>query len=390
MKYNFDEIIDRRNTDAVKVDALDKIWGRNDLIPLWVADMDFRTPPFVIDALRKRLEHEILGYTVKSENWHTSIIHWLQDRHDWKVSAHELTFTSGIVSGLAMAIQCFTKVGDKVLVQPPVYHPFFLMAQQNNREVVYSPLILENGQYRMDMERFKEDIKGCKLFILCNPHNPGGRVWDKEELVEVARICHENHVIIISDEIHADLTLPPHVHQPFATVSKEAENHSIVFMSPSKAFNMPGLFSSYCIIKNVELREKFQAHINASASGEGHLFAFIGVAAAYSHGTEWLDQLLTYIQGNIDYTDDYFQKHMPRIRVIRPQASYLVFLDCRELGLSQEELVRLFVDRAHLALNDGAMFGKEGTGFMRLNVGTPRAVLRQAFLQLQSAYRELK
>lgn len=389
MKYNFDEIIDRRGTDAVKIEALEGIWGRTDLIPLWVADMDFRTPLFIIDAIRERLDREVLGYTVKSPSWYTSIIRWLDERHNWKIRANDLTYTPGIVAGLAMVIHCFTEEGDKVMVQPPVYHPFFLVTEHNHRKVVYNPLVLEGGQYRMDMERFKEDIKGCKLFILCNPHNPGGRVWTKEELVEVARICHENGTIVVSDEIHADLTLPPYKHHTFAAVSEEAEDSSIVFMSPSKAFNMPGLSSSYCIIKNSRLREKFQAYVAANESDQGHIFAFISVAAAYSNGTEWLDQLLAYIQGNIDYTDEFFRKHMPKIKVIRPQASYLVFLDCRELELPQDELIRLFVEGGHLALNDGVMFGKEGAGFMRLNVGTPRAVLRQAFLQLQSAYNSI-
>lgn len=386
MKYNFDEIIDRRHTDAVKLEAMKNIWGRTDLMPLWVADMDFRTPLFIIDALRKRLDHEILGYTVKSESWYTSIINWLDRRHDWKISAGELIFTPGIVTGLAMAVNCFTNEGDKVMVQPPVYHPFFLIPERNNREVVYNPLILQNGQYHMDMDRFREEIKDCKLYILCNPHNPGGRVWNKEELMEVARICHENNVIVISDEIHADLTLPHHEHHVFASVSQEAEQNSIIFMSPSKAFNIPGLSSSYCIIKNKQLHEKFHAYSEANALGEGHAFAFIGVAAAYSNGTEWLDQMLQYIEGNIEYLDEFLKKHMPEIRVIHPQASYLVFLDCREMQLPQDELVRLFVEGAHLALNDGAMFGKEGTGFMRLNVATPRAILRQALLQLHSAY----
>ncbi|WP_321332973.1 PatB family C-S lyase [uncultured Bacteroides sp.] len=385
MIYNFDEVVDRRNTDALKYDALQPRWGRKDLIPLWVADMDFRTPSFIIEALKKRLENEVLGYTMKPEAWYSAIINWVDKRFNWKISAEMLTFTPGIVPGLAMVIQSLTEEGDKVMVQPPVYHPFFLVTQHNNRKVVYNPLILENGQFRMDMERFKEDIKGCKLFILCNPHNPGGRVWAKEELQEVARICYENQTIVISDEIHADLTLPPHVHHSFATVSEEARLNSIVFMSPSKAFNMPGLSSSYCIIENDSIRRIFSAYVNGSELGEGHLFSFISVAAAYSNGTEWLEQVTAYIQGNIDFTDTYMKEHIPAIKVIRPQASYLIFLDCRDLGLSQEKLVNLFVDGAHLALNDGAIFGKEGIGFMRLNAACPQIVLKQALGQLQSA-----
>ncbi len=388
MKYDFDEIVDRHNTDSLKLDAIAPRWGRNDLIPLWVADMDFRTPPFIIKAIKDRLENEVLGYTMKPDRWYSSITNWVQQRFDWKISPEMLTHTPGIVPGLAMAIQCLTNVGDKVMVQPPVYHPFFLVTQHNNRKVVYNPLILRDGQYRMDMDRFKEDIKGCKLFILCNPHNPGGRVWTKDELAEVARICYENKTIVISDEIHADLTLSPYIHHPFATVSEEAKMNSIVFMSSSKAFNMPGISSSYCIIENESLRRKFSTYVNGSELGEGHIFSFNTVVAAYSNGTEWLDQVKEYIQGNIDFVDEYLKKNIPAIKAIRPQASYLIFLDCRELNLPQDELLKLFIDGAHLALNDGAIFGKEGAGFMRLNAGCPRSVLKKALDQLHDAYQK--
>lgn len=386
MKYDFDEEIDRRGTDSVKYDAVQQRWGRNDLLPMWVADMDFRTPPFVIEALRRRLDHEVLGYTFACEAWYTSIINWLQQRHGWAVRREMLTFTPGIVRGLAFAIQCFTEPGDKVMVMPPVYHPFFLVTEHNHREVVYSPLLLRDGQYHIDFDRFAADVKGCKMLILSNPHNPGGRVWTKEELARIAAICYENHTLVISDEIHADLTLPPHKHPVFALVSDEARRNSLVFMSPSKAFNMPGLASSYCIIEDEALRRRFQTYMEASEFSEGHLFAYLSVAAAYSNGTEWLDQALAYIQSNIDFTAEYLKANVPAIDLIRPQASYLIFLDCRALGLPQAELVDFFVDGAHLALNDGAMFGPGGEGFMRLNVACPRRVLQQALGQLKSAY----
>ncbi len=238
----------------------------------------------------------------------------------------------------------------------------------------------------MDLDHFREAVKGCKLFILCNPHNPGGRVWTKEELEAVADICFENGTMVVSDEIHADLTLKGYTHIPFAKISEKARVNSITFMSPSKAFNMPGLASSYCIIENDDIRKKFRNYLNGSEFSEGHIFAFISVAAAYEHGTEWLNQLLDYIQGNIDYVDNYLKRNMPLIKAIRPQASYLIFLDCRELGFNQEELVDFFVDKAHLALNDGAMFGKEGTGFMRINIGCPRVILQKALSQLEAAY----
>lgn len=385
MKYNFDEIIDRRGTESIKWDAVSERWGRNDLLPMWVADMDFRTPPFVMEALRKRLEHEVLGYTFACEEWYTSIINWLQNRHGWKVKREELTFMPGIVRGLAFAIQCFTEKSDKVMVMPPVYHPFFLVTEKNKREVVYSPLVLRDGQYYIDFDRFRKDIQGCKLLILSNPHNPGGRVWTREELEQIAEICYESKTLVISDEIHADLTLPPYQHITFALVSEKARQNSLVFMSPSKAFNMPGLASSYCIIENKEICRCFQEYMEASELSEGHLFAYLSVAAAYSNGTEWLDQVLAYIQSNIDFTDAFLSEYIPDIKMIRPQASYLVFLDCRTLGLNQKELVDLFVDGAHLALNDGTMFGKEGEGFMRLNVACPRSVLEKALKQLKEA-----
>ena len=385
MKYNFDEVIERRGTDSVKWDGVENVWGRKDLLPMWVADMDFRTPPFVMDALRRRLDHEVLGYTFACEEWYTSICSWLHKRHQWDVTRDMLTFVPGIVRGQAFALQCFTKPGDKVMVMTPVYHPFFLVTERLGREVVYSPLDLYDGHYHIDFERFSKDIRGCRLLILCNPHNPGGRVWTKEELSQIADICYESGTLVISDEIHADLTLPPYKHSTFALISEKARMNSLVFMSPSKAFNMPGLASSYAIIENDELRHRFQTYMEASEFSEGHLFAYLSVAAAYSHGTEWLDQVIAYIQGNIDYTEHYLKEQIPTIKMIRPQASYLIFLDCRELGLNREELNRLFVEDAHLALNEGTTFGKEGEGFMRLNIACPRATLEQALKQLTQA-----
>ena len=388
MKYNFDEVIERRGTDSVKWDAVERRWGRNDLIPMWVADMDFRTAPFVIDALKKRLEHEVLGYTFACKEWAESIINWLKERHGWEIREEMLTFTPGIVRGLAFAIHCFTEKGDKVMVMPPVYHPFFLVTQKNEREVVYSPLVLKDGQYHIDFDRFRKDVQGCKLLILSNPHNPGGRVWTVEELRRIADICKESGTMVVSDEIHADLTLPPYKHHPFATVSEAAAQNSLTFMAPSKAFNMPGLGSSYAIAVNEDIRRRFREFMEAGEFCEGHLFAYIGAAAAYTHGEEWLEQVLGYLQGNIDFSENYLKEHVPGIGMIRPQASYLVFLDCRALGLPQEKLARLFAEKAHLALNDGTMFGKPGEGFMRLNVGCPRSVLQKALEQLSAAVKE--
>ncbi len=383
--YNFDEVIDRRGTDSVKWDGMKNTWGRDDLTAMWVADMDFRTPPFVMDALRRRLEHEVLGYTMACKEWSASICNWLKKRHQWTVKAEELTFVPGIVRGQALALLCFTQPGDRVLVMTPVYHPFFLVTERLGRQAVRSSLDLRDGHYHIDFDRLRRDVQGCKALILCNPHNPGGRVWTVEELRQVAAICHESGTLVISDEIHADLTLPPYKHHPFATVSDEAAHNSLTFMAPSKSFNMPGLQSSYAVTQDEHIRSRFQAFMEAGEFCEGHLLAYIGCAAAYTYGEEWLAQVLDYIKGNIDFTEHYLKEHIPAIGMIRPQASYLVFLDCRALGLKQEALERLFADKAGLALNTGTMFGKEGEGFMRLNVGCPRSQLERALRQLEVA-----
>ena len=390
MTYNFDELIDRRHTGSVKWDGMKNAFGRDDLTAMWVADMDFRTPPFVMDALRQRLEHEVLGYAMPCEGWDTTICHWLQKRHQWEVRPDWLTFVPGIVRGQAFALLCFTNPGDRVLVMTPVYHPFFLVTERLKREAVRSPLDLRDGHYHIDFDRLRHDLQGCKALVLCNPHNPGGRVWTVDELRRIAELCQESGTLVISDEIHADLTLPPYKHHPFATVSPAAASNSVTFMAPSKTFNMPGVQSSFAIVPDDTLRARFQQFMEAGEFCEGHLFAYIGCKAAFEHGKEWLNQLLAYIQGNIDFTESYLRQHIPAIGMIRPQASFLVFLDCRQLGLEQEALERLFADKARLALNTGTTFGEPGRGFMRLNVGCPRAALKQALDQLAEAVAGLK
>lgn len=389
MIYDFDEVIDRTGTSAEKVDGMKEVWGRTDLIPLWVADMDFATPPFVLDAIRKRCEHPVLGYTAKPDSYYRSIVDWVKHRYGMEVEAEFLNYVPGVVPGLGMAINCFTRPGDKVMIMPPVYHPFSWLVTRNNRRLVKCPLKLADGRYRMDLELFRRSVKGVRVFILCNPHNPGGVVWEPEELKAIAEICAEENVIVFSDEIHADLTLPPNRHLPFAMVSDRARNNSVTFMAPSKAFNMPGMAASHTIIYNAGLRGRFRAYLDAGELDMGHVLAYPAVEAAYTQGEEWLSQCLAYIQGNIDYVDEYLKKAMPKIRAMRPQASYLVWLDCRELNLEHDALNDFFVSGAHLALNDGEMFGEEGKGFMRLNVGCPRAVLERAMRQLEAAYAAL-
>ncbi|GJQ04972.1 MalY/PatB family protein [Capnocytophaga canimorsus] len=385
MKYNFDEVIDRKGTDATKIDTLQERWGRTDLLPLWVADMDFRTPPFIVDTLKKRIENEVFGYTCKPKCWYDAIIDWQSCRHNWQIAPEMISFTPGVVPALAMAVQALTQPGDKVLIQPPVYFPFAMVVNNNHRTLVNSSLDFKDGQYHINFERLQSDIKGCKLFLFCHPHNPGGRVWTKEEMQKVAEICHENNVIVVSDEIHADLTLPPFKHIPFATVSEKAKNNSITFASPSKAFNMAGFSSSYAVIENPEIRKKFQQYVEGNMLCDGNIFAFQTVVSAYKQGESWLNQMLDYVQQNINFLVDYIREHIPQIHVIVPQASYLVFLDFRPLKLSQEQIVHLCVDGAKLALNDGAIYGEEGEGFMRINLACPRSVVACALKQLKEA-----
>lgn len=388
MKFNFDEVIDRRGTKCVKWDIYQKYFQRDNLLPLWIADMDFRSPDFVIKALRERLEHEVLGYTAYCDCWYEAIEGWLRQRYDWEIRREYLTFIPGIVRGIAYAVYCFTSEGDKVMMTPPVYPPFFNVTGKAGRAVVFSPLEEREGRFYIHWERFEQDIKGCKMFILCHPHNPGGRVWSQEELTRIATICEREGVIVVSDEIHADLTFAPHRHLPFALSCPAAARISVSFMSPSKSFNIAGLSSSYAIVVDDALRERFYAFLTASDLCEGNIFSYEGLIAAYTHGEEWLNAVKEYIQKNIDFTEEYLAAHLPQIRIMRPEASFLVFLDCRGLGLSGKALEAFFLDKAHLALNAGASFGTGGEGYMRLNVGTSRTILQQALEQLREAVYE--
>lgn len=384
--YNFDEIIDRRGTNCVKYDQLEERFGDGNLIPLWVADMDFRTPDFIVNALRERCDHEIFGYTFDSDEYYQSIINWVHYKHDWNIKREWLSYIPGIVKGIAFAVLCFTEKGDKIIIQPPVYHPFRIVPESLGREIVYNPLILGEEGYQMDFEQLEQVIDDrCKLLILSSPHNPGGVVWGKETLIRLAEICARRGVLVISDEIHAEMAFPQYKHRPFASVSQEAANNSITFMAPSKTFNIAGIVTSYAIVPNEILRKRFYSFLEAGEFNAGTIFAYTATIAAYTYGAEWLQQMRNYIMDNVRFVNDYLKYHIPSIKVYQPQASFLVWLDCRELRLPQEELVTLFIKKAGLALNDGAMFGPGGEGFMRLNIGCPRSVLEQALDALKKA-----
>ena len=386
MTYNFDKIVDRTGSGDLKHGVLQERYGRSDLLPLWVADMDFETPSFITEALRRRLEHSLFGYTVVPDELWTAIRQWLLDHHQWDVRREWLTYIPGIVKGIGMAVNVFVGEDEKVIIQPPVYHPFRLTPQGNGRQVVYNPLKEVDGSYEMDFDQLAAvaDDK-CRLLILSNPHNPAGICWSRETLRRLARFCHERHIIVVSDEIHADMALFGHRHVPFATVSEEAAQTSITFGAPSKTFNMAGIVSSYAVVASDTLRRRFYTWLEANELNDPPLLAPIATIAAYRQGEQWRQQMVSYIEENVRFVENYCREHLPQIRPWRPQASFLVWLDCRALGLSHDALVDLFVNRARLALNDGAMFGTGGEGFMRLNVGTPRSILRQALQQLAAA-----
>ena len=384
MTYNFDKIIARTGSGDLKHEVLEERYGRSDLLPLWVADMDFETPAFITESLRQRLNHSLFGYTVvPAELWET-IIQWIKDHHQWTIRKEWLTYIPGIVKGIGMAVNVFTKEDEKVIIQPPVYHPFRLTPKGNGREVVYNPLKLrEDGSYDMDFEQLAEvtDEK-CRLLILSNPHNPAGICWSAETLRRLAHFCYERNIIVISDEIHSDMALFGYRHTPFASVSEEAAQCSITFGAPSKTFNIAGIVSSYAIVPNDSIRRKFYTWLEANELNDPPLFSPIATIAAYQQGEEWRQQMLRYVEDNIRYVEDYCRTRIPLIKPVRPEASFLVWLDCRALELSHDELIDRFVNQAHLALNDGAMFGPGGEGFMRMNVGTPRSILHEALERL--------
>lgn len=387
MVYNFDKIIDRKGTGAVKFDAIEKVFGKDDLLPLWVADMDFETPDFIVEAMKERLEHPIFGYPTELPDYRPSICDWIESHHQWKIQKDWLCFIPGIVKGIGIAINALLEKGDKVIIQPPVYHPFRLVPQKNHHEVVFNPLReLPEGGYEMDFENLEEICDGkCKMLILANPHNPAGITWSRETLQKLASFCHKRGITVISDEIHCDMALFGNKHIPFAAVSAEAAACSITFGAPSKTFNIAGIVSSYAIVPDPVLRKRFFDWVDANEFGAAHIFAPIATIAAYRKGDDWRLQMLKYIEGNIEFVIEYCKENIPQIKPLRPQASFLIWMDCRALGLDHDQLIDLFINKAGLALNDGEMFNPGGAGFMRLNVGCPRKVLETALENLKAA-----
>ncbi|MGN1263591.1 MAG: MalY/PatB family protein [Prevotella sp.] len=386
-KFDFDKLVERRGTGALKTDALQERYGDAGLLPLWVADMDFEVAPCITEAMMRRMSHPVFGYTVTPDTMWQSVRQWLFSHHGWRVEREWLTFVPGIVKGIGMAINVFVAPDEKVIIQPPVYHPFRLTAQGDGRTVVMNRVReTPDGSYEMDFDNLEAVTDGkCRLLVLSNPHNPGGVMWSADTLRRLAAFCHERGIIVLSDEIHCDIALWGNRHVPFATVSDEAAACSITFGAPSKTFNIAGIVSSYAIVPDEGLRSRLFSWMTANELDEPTLFAPIATEAAFTYGEPWRREMVAYVEDNIRYVEDFCREHLPEIKPWRPQASFLVWLDCRALGLAHDALVSLFVKTARLALNDGEMFGEEGAGFMRLNVGCPRSVVEEALRRLEKA-----
>ncbi len=395
MQYNFNEIIERRGTDCFKWDALKAMYGREDLTPLWVADMDFRSPDFVMEAIRQRCEHPVLGYTMPSEGYWQTVTAWLEKHYSIHTTKENLHFIPGIVAGIAYALLCLTQPGDKVLVTTPVYPPFLNLPKDSDRTLVTSPLKIANGRFEIDFEDFERKAEGCKVFIMSNPHNPAGTVWGTEVLKKIADICERHNVLVISDEIHADLTLPGHQHVSYSNVSKKG----ITFMAPSKTFNIAGLGSSVCYIPDEALRKRFFGWLDALGVAGGNIFAFTAAEAAFAHGEEWLQQMLEYLQENVLTLGLFMQERMPKVKAVLPEASYLAWLDFSDYGLTHEQLKDKLLNEAKVALNDGTTFGVHdhkgatteiGDAYrccFRLNLGCPKSMLLDALERIAQAVR---
>ncbi|XOQ26658.1 MAG: Aminotran-1-2 domain-containing protein [Mitsuokella multacida] len=388
MTVNFDGIIDRRGTSCLKYDFAVERGYPQGILPFWVADMDFRAPQPVIDELSRRVQHGIFGYTDPKESYKEIIVNWMTKHHDWTPSTKALTITPGVVFALAVAIRCFTKPGEAVLLQQPVYYPFTEMIRQNDRELVNSPLVLKNGHYEIDFEDFEKKIveHDVKLFLLCSPHNPAGRVWTREELLRIASICLKHDVLIVADEIHHEFVRPGFHHTVLASLSPEIANKTITCTSPSKTFNLAGLQVSNIFIENDELRKKFRAEISAAGYSQPNSLGLFAAQAAYEHGAEWLKELLAYIESNYQKTKTFFAEHMPKVKLIEPEGTYLLWLDFSAYGLTDEELDDIIINDANLWLDSGHIFGKAGRGFQRLNIACPWSTLENGLQHLAKAF----
>lgn len=387
MKYNFDEIVDRRNTDCLKYDFAVERGKPEDVLPLWVADMDFRTAPGIIERAVADASFGIYGYTDNKDDYFQAVAAWYENYFDWKVEKKWLVKTPGVVFAVGIAVQALTKEGDAVMIQQPVYYPFSEVIKDNDRVLVNNALVLRDGHYEIDFEDFEDKIiqNNVKLFVLCSPHNPVGRVWTADELHRMGEICLKHDVKVVSDEIHSDFVYEGRKHYVFSTVDPAFEDISIICTAPSKTFNLAGLQTSNIFIPNAQIRKAFKRKISAAGYGQPNMIGLHACQAAYETGREWLEELKVYLKGNLDYVRTYLEENLPQIKLIEPEGTYLIWLDCRALGLSEEKLEHLIVNEAKLWLDSGAIFGAVGEGFERINIACPRAVLKEAMERLHRA-----
>ncbi|MCR5014307.1 MAG: PatB family C-S lyase [Bacteroidales bacterium] len=386
MQYDFDKIVPREGTNCVKYDLRKVIFGNPDVLPMWVADMDFETPDFAREAVMQRASHPVYGYHFKDEPYFKAIQGWLLRHHQWDVPIDWMSFVPGVVCGFNMAVMAFTNEGDEIIIQSPVYPPFHHAVSGHHRKLIYNTLRPGQNGYEMDFDLLESQAKTAKMLILCNPHNPVGRCWTREELMRVSEICLRNDVLVISDEIHCDLVLPGFKHVPYATLSPETAQHCIVFHAASKTFNLAGLATSTAIIPNKGLRDAFNEYVHSMEAELGNIFGKVATQASMEQGDEWLQQLLAYVQGNIDYVADYLNNNLPKVKFFMPQATYMMWLDFNGYGIPEEELWRKMTQEAVLGFNRGKEFGQEGSGFFRINLACPRATVEEAMRRLHSVF----
>ena len=390
MQYDFDTPIDRTHTWSIKHDFKKENGKADDILPLWVADMDFRSPDSVVEALKKAVDHGIFGYSRADESYFDAVAAWYQKRHHLTLQPEWMTCTPGIVFALSIAVRAFTQEGDAVLIQPPVYHPFSRAILRNKRTLVENPLVLKDGHYEMDLEELEQKVldEHVKLMILCNPHNPVGRVWTREELTALADICLRHHVYVISDEIHGDFVWQGHEQTPYASISEEACLHSMMCTAPSKTFNLAGMATSNLFIPDPEMRRKFRSELLDVGQENMNRLGLFACRAAYEGGGEWLDQLIGYLAGNLALVRDFCKNRVPQIQLVEPEGTYLAWLDCRELGMTDDELMAFFSNEAKVWLDPGTHSGEQGSGFMRFNLGSSRRVIAQALDQIEAAWKK--
>ncbi len=391
MDFKFDKIIDRTNNFSAKWSEMNKNFGTNDLLPMWVADMDFLTAPCIMEALKDRLDQGIFGYTTRPSSYNESIANWLDNRFSWKIKKEWLMFSPAVVPSISLLIQNLTNKNDKIMIQEPVYSPFHNTVKMNERELVISPLIkLENGNYIMDYDDIESKIKDVKIFILCNPHNPVGRVWTLEELTKLGDICLKNNVLVISDEIHSDIIFKNHKHTPFASISKEFEQNTITCMAPTKTFNLAGLQSSFVVIPNKAYYNILDNAFSKLDIKRNNAFSLVATEAAYNYGEDWLDSLLNYLEDNVDFAIEYINTYIPQLKVNKPEGTYLLWVDFSSLNIDEDTLKNALINIGKVALNSGSSFGIGGQGHYRINLACPRSMVLEALKRIEFTINSIK